>query len=236
MVYAGILAGGENRVVHTDEMPMQYMKLGSKPIIIHTLEQFIINPEIDEIIIAAPKNWRIYTEDLIKHNVHSQKKISVIGGGENKYQSTIKIAEYIEENNSINGDDICIFHDAVRPFVTQRIIKENLVRIKSCNAVSTVISPIDTIVVSIDGNKLDDIPPMYHYFMEQTPQTFRLNSLIDQYRQNDSNDIKHVFNAFKIYLKNEDNVQLVKGESSNIKIVRQYDYELANILLRDKND
>ncbi len=235
MIYAGILAGGENRKISSDEMPMQFMSLGTKPILIHTLEQFMINPQIDEIIVAAPKNWRIYTEDLIRRHVVSDKRITVIGGGENKYRTIIRIAEYIENSSGIDDSDVCVFHDAVRPFVTQRIIDDNLKKIGSCNAVSTVVPSVDTIIISEDGKRLDDIPPMSRYFMEQTPQTFRLSHLLCQFRGG-GEDVTRTNNAFTTALGSGEDVRLVQGESSNIKIVRQYDYELANILLKDKND
>ena len=57
MVYAGILAGGQGKRMGRTELPKQFLNIGGKPIIIHTLEQFIICKKIDKIIIATPENW-----------------------------------------------------------------------------------------------------------------------------------------------------------------------------------
>ena len=46
MVYAEVLAGGKGTRMGNTDMPKQYLKLGSKPVFIHTLEQFVLNPRL----------------------------------------------------------------------------------------------------------------------------------------------------------------------------------------------
>ena len=64
--------------------------------------------------------------------------------------STIfNIIDEIEKRNGDDEDNIIVTHDSVRPFVTLRIIGENVEMAKECGAVDTVISAVDTIVVSV---------------------------------------------------------------------------------------
>ena len=67
MVYAEILAGGKGTRMGNTDMPKQFLMLGSKPIIIHTIEQFMINTEISKIIVCCPKDWLTHMNDLLNH-------------------------------------------------------------------------------------------------------------------------------------------------------------------------
>ena len=40
MVFAIVLAGGKGSRMGNTDMPKQFMKLGSKPILVHTVEKF----------------------------------------------------------------------------------------------------------------------------------------------------------------------------------------------------
>ena len=66
MIYAGILAGGKGTRMGRTELPKQFLSIGNKPILIHTLDQFVISNKVDHIVIATPENWKSYTEDIIK--------------------------------------------------------------------------------------------------------------------------------------------------------------------------
>ena len=41
MIYAGILAGGTGTRMGIQDMPKQFLTLGQKPIIMHTVEKFL---------------------------------------------------------------------------------------------------------------------------------------------------------------------------------------------------
>ena len=66
MNYVGLLAGGNGTRMGKTELPKQFLNVSEKPIIINTLEQFVINPNVDKVIVAVPENWINYTIDLIK--------------------------------------------------------------------------------------------------------------------------------------------------------------------------
>ena len=66
MVIGAIFAGGIGSRMGSADMPKQYLQLGSKPIIVHTIEKFVVNPGIDRIIVLCPKAWIAHTKDLVK--------------------------------------------------------------------------------------------------------------------------------------------------------------------------
>ena len=57
---------------------------------------------------------------------------------------------YIENEGNLNDDTIIVTHDSVRPFVTYRIIEENIAAAEQFGACDTVIPATDTIVESRD--------------------------------------------------------------------------------------
>ena len=66
MNFAGILAGGIGTRMGRTDLPKQFLMLGKKPIIIHTIEQFLISPLIELIVVAVPANWIGYTQDTVE--------------------------------------------------------------------------------------------------------------------------------------------------------------------------
>ena len=66
MIYAGILAGGIG-----SRMGMSFtetiLDLDGKPIIIHTVEKFLLTSEFDKIFIATPQKWILHTKDILQN-------------------------------------------------------------------------------------------------------------------------------------------------------------------------
>lgn len=236
MIYAGILAAGIGERMHRQDLPKQFLNLGSKPIIIHTLEQFYINAQINKVIVVAPDDWIQYAGDLIGQYEAMGTEVCVIGGGENKTVSVQMIVEYIKKHSAISDQDILITHDAVRPFVTQRMIDDNIEAAKKYGAASTVMTTNDTIVVSNDGLILSEVPSKNRMFAEQTPLTFNLKLLAKMYEKAkaDGVSLKDETELARLYIEYGYHMRLVNGEYSNMKIINPYDLEIAEALLRER--
>ena len=236
MIYAAVLAAGFGARMHRQDLPKPFLLLGSKPIIIHTLEQFYINQSIDKIIVVVADTWRTYAEDLIhKHNTFG-KDVAVIAGGESKTESVELVTTYITKNTSANDDDILLTHDAIRPFVTQRMIDDNIETAKVCGAACTVMTTNDTIVVSTDGKKMSEVPLKYQMFAEQTPQTYKLDALkaMFTFALKENTKFNNETDLARLFLRYGGEMRLVKGEYSNMKIINPYDLEIANALLVER--
>lgn len=233
MIYAGILAAGIGERMHRQDLPKQFLNLGSKPILIHTLEQFYINHQVERLVVVAPDDWRQYTEDLIRQYNTMNTEVSVISGGENKTVSIQRVVEHIKRHSQPDAEDILIAHDAVRPFVTQRMIEENIAAAREYGAAVTVMTTNDTIVVSDDGEQLSGVPEKAWMFAEQTPMTFRLKLLADMLEQAEEKEIslRQETELVRLFISLGYRLRLVKGEYSNMKIINPFDLEIAEALL-----
>ena len=236
MVFAAIFAGGKGSRMGNSDTPKQYLELGSKPIIIHTIEKFFVNDRIDEIIVLCPKPWVAHTKDLVKKYLPSGKKITVVEGGATRNGTLENAIAYIEANCEVDDDTIIVTHDAVRPFLTHRIISENVDAAIKYGACDTVIPATDTIVESEDGKFISSIPNRSKMYQGQTPQSFKLKELravIDSLTEDEKAILT---DACKIYTIKNKPVFMVEGEVFNIKITYPYDMKVANTLLKGKDD
>ena len=231
MIYAGILAGGTGTRMGIQDMPKQFLTLGKKPIIMHTIEKFLFVPDIDIIYVAVHPNWMTYFEDLLQKYVPTQKeKIRVVSGGKDRNDSIMNIIHDIHENGP-EEDDILITHDAVRPFVSYRMIKENISAMEQYDVADTVVVANDTIVESVDGKVISSIPNRTHMYQGQTPQTFKIRAFVDIYESMEEEVKQILTDACKVFVLNNTSVGLVQGEYSNIKITTVTDLKIAEAML-----
>ena len=235
MVFAAVFAGGIGSRMGNSDTPKQYLELGNKPVIIHTIEKFFINDKIDEILVLCPKAWVAHTQDLIRKHLPDGKKITVIQGGSSRNGTLENAIAYIEANCETDEETVIVTHDAVRPFLTHRIIEENVEAALKYGACDTVIPATDTIVESADGKMITSIPDRTRMFQGQTPQSFRLKELERVLSSLTEEEKAILTDACKIFsIKNKD-VYMVEGEVFNIKITYPYDLKVAHTLLKGKD-
>lgn len=232
MIFAAILAGGVGSRMGNSDVPKQFLNLGDKPILIHTIEKFIINSKFDKILVLTPNNFINSTTDLIKNIEGETDKIIVLEGGETRNDTIRNAINYIKSNFPIDDDSIIVTHDSVRPFVSHRIIEDNIKMASEFGACDTVIPATDTIVESVDGDTISSIPLRDHYYQGQTPQSFKINKLDSLYNNLSKEEIDSLTDAAKIFTLNNEDVFLVEGDVTNIKITYPYDLKLANTILK----
>ena len=232
MIFAAILAGGVGSRMGNSDVPKQFLNLGDKPILIHTIEKFIINSKFDKILVLTPNNFINSTIDLIKNIEGETDKIVVLEGGETRNDTIRNAISYIKSNFSIDDNSIIVTHDSARPFVSHRIIEDNIKMASEYGACDTVIPATDTIVESVDGDTISSIPLRDHYYQGQTPQSFRINKLDSLYNNLSKEEIDSLTDAAKIFTLNNEDVFLVEGDVTNIKITYPYDLKLANTILK----
>ena len=75
MVYGVILAGGIGSRMGSVEKPKQFINIGGKPIIIHTVEKFMMISRFEKIIVLCPEDWIEYTDEIISKYIKNREKI-----------------------------------------------------------------------------------------------------------------------------------------------------------------
>ena len=233
MIFAAVVAGGVGNRMNLSGMPKQFLPLGKskKPIIIHTLEKFVLCEKFDYIYVGVHKEWIDYTEELLKKYSLADKRIVLVEGGKDRNLTILNIINAIESNHGKSEEHIIVTHDAVRPFVTLRMIEENINTLNYCGACDTVIPAVDTIIESKKGKIIDAVPKRNSMYLGQTPQSFRMSQFKELFSQLSDDEKSILTDACSVFICKGKEVQLVREDAFNIKITTVSDYKIADALL-----
>lgn len=227
MIFAAILAGGVGYRMGR-ELPKQFLTLGEMPVIVHSLKKFLACPEVDRVFIGVHADWIDHTEHLVRtyvpENVH---RVRILCGGAGRNDTLQNIIAAIDQEREGSEEDIILTHDAARPFVTLRMIRENIEAARRVGAVNTVVPAVDTIVESRDGKTITDIPNKAYMYYGHSPQSFRINLLKRLYSTLTEAEKSILTDACKICALRGQEVALVQSEYTNLKITTPGDYLIA---------
>jgi len=216
-----LLSGKGNRF--QSDIPKQFHTLLKKKIYLYTLDVFYKLDIFDEIILVASKEWI----DQVKKETFSYKNIKVIQGGKERQISAYNALK------ATSKADFVMFHDAVRPFVTKKIIIDNLDAVLKYRAVNTCIKSTDTLVQIDKNEKIYNIPDRSTFMRGQTPQTFEYNLILDAHKKALKNDIFAATDDCSLVL-DQTLIHVVQGSESNIKITTPADLILAEKILKSR--
>jgi 2-C-methyl-D-erythritol 4-phosphate cytidylyltransferase len=214
------------------DKPKQYLQIGDKPIIVHTVEKFVACSEFEKVIVLCPNQWIEHTKNLLNKHIELTDRVVVIQGGAVRNETIMNAINYIEENYGLAEDTVIVTHDAVRPFVTYRIIEDNIKCALEYGACDTVIPATDTIVEAVDNESISQIPDRSKLYQGQTPQSFNAMKLKELYLSLTDEEKEILTDAAKIFVMKGETVRLVDGETFNIKITYPYDITVAESLLK----
>lgn len=235
MIFAAIVAGGSGKRMGTTEKPKQFLKIGGRPILIHTAEKFCIEDDIHQILVLCPKEWMSYTQKIIWQYLPAVSgKIHIVPGGASRNETILNAVDYIEQHYHNKEEHFLITHDAVRPFVSSRIIRENIRAAKKKLLATTALAATDTIIRSCSGQYIEEIPNRSEFFQCQTPQTFPAGKFKKDYGSLNGEEKALLTDAARIFLMKGDHIFIIPGERINFKITYPEDLELAELIAQKK--
>ena len=222
--WAVIPAAGVGRRMNRD-VPKQYLRLGGRTVIEHTLERIGGHRRIDGTVVA------IRPDDPHWHGLEltGQRVREVVDGGEERYQSVRNALDALQR--TADGGDWVLVHDAVRPCVRSVDI-DALIEAGSAHGDGAVLGvPVrDTMKRTGGDARITETVSRDDLWHAHTPQMFRLGALCEALER-----------AHRAGLVVTDEAQameaagalprMVEGSADNIKITRAEDLELAALFL-----
>lgn len=229
LIFAAILAGGIGQRLNS-ESPKQFLTVGNKPILIHSIEKFLEVDDFNKIIISSPKDFIDYTKELVEKYFPENDKLVVIEGGAQRKDTINNSIDYAIECGA-DEDSVMVTHDAARIFASPSLIKKSIDYAIEYGAASPVIPATDVIFKCITPNKLDSVPLRKELLHSQTPQSFNIFKYKKIYDDLNEEEIEKLDEAMVLFNLRGEDVYLFEGEQSNFKITRPFDLELAEFIL-----
>jgi len=234
MVIAGIVAGGIGERMGNSSVPKQFLEIGGKPMVIHTVEKFLVCQSIDYVVIGVHPDWQDYMLELLNKYSLAEGRVAVTSGGTSRNSTIHQIIRKAQELWDVDDETIFVTHDAVRPFVSVKIIEDNVKAVMKYGVCDTVVRATDTIVRSAGGDFITDIPLRGEMYQGQTPQSFRYGLFKSVYESMTDEELLIVTDACKMFHLRGHMVYLVEGNVSNFKITYPFDLKMAKIMLGEK--
>lgn len=210
----------------TNGLKKQFLLLGGRPVLAHTLSRFEEVPEVVEIIPIVPEDEM---ERCLERCVEGQglKKVRrVVPGGRQRQDSVYNGLKAVAR-----GTDVVMVHDGVRPFVTAAMVHELLKALEGCDGAILAVPAKDTLKEVTRGGRVKRTLDRSVCFMVQTPQVFRHDALRKAF---DSAYADGFYGTDEASLIEREGgvVRVVQGSYVNIKITTPEDMILAEAILR----
>jgi len=221
-----IPAAGQGKRMKKD-VNKQYLKLGDRPLLAHTLEVFANNNKIDQIVVVVKKEEMDYCQKKIL-NKYGFENLKLVAGGETRQQSVY--AGLMAFSPAINH---VIIHDGARPLISKDLLNKVIKKLSKYKALTTAIPVKDTIKIVNKESFVQKTPNRDSLRAIQTPQAFEYDLIYEAHENFDgkakaTDDASLVENmGYK--------VKVIRGENSNIKITTPIDLVYAQNILRKNN-
>lgn len=226
MSTALVIAGGSGKRTG-QEVPKQFLTVNEKPIIIYTLEAFQRHPDVSRIVVVVIDGWQTVVETYARQFGIS-KLAAVITGGACRFDSIYNGIKYI--STYAEPDELVTLHDANRPLVSEKIIKESQ-RVAALNGNALTVLPCnDSMFVSHDRITASDNADRKVLFSGQTPETFKfsfIKEICDRAAADKAGDLA----VCALLLKYGKQVFLSDGDAMNFKITTASDIEIFKAMI-----
>ena len=196
-----LLAAGKGKRFKSKTLK-QFINYKNKPLFMHSIDKAIKSNLFKEILLVTNNKLKL-----------KNKKIKVIKGGKERYQSSHKALEYIKKKKFKN----VFIHDAARPNFSINLLKNLKKKLNKNEAVVPYIKT-DSSTKYFDKNKIINLK-RERVLLTQTPQCFNFSTLYNLSKSNKT----LVTDEATLFLNNNKKIKFIKGEDTNIKITKNSD-------------
>ncbi len=204
----------------------QFLPLGDKPMLAHTLLAFQRSTDVDEIIpILSEDDMEHCLRDVIEA-FHITKVKTLVVGGRERQDSVYNGINRLEKDAAV-----VLVHDGVRPFVTAAMIKECVDRARKGECVAVGVPLKDTIKEVGDDGSVRRTLERSRLWAIQTPQAFPAKVLKKAYEECYKKKIVGTDDAM-LAERAGNRVRVIMGSYENIKITTPEDLVLAEEILK----
>lgn len=208
----------------------EFLLLGDKPILAHTLKPLEDHPQISEIILIIDEKSIEKCKKEIIEKYGFKKVKEVVVGGEERQDSVYNGLKKVTKDCGI-----VLIQDGARPFLTEDLITRSIEGAEKHKAAVVAVSCIDTIkFAQKEKDMAVETLDREYLWMAQTPQTFRYEIILRAYEKAEKEKFRGTDDASLVERMNQ-SVKIVRGSYDNIKITTPEDLILAEAILKKRN-
>lgn len=222
---AVIVAAGKGKRMGTD-ISKQFLPLGGKEILAHTVEVFEQAKTIRDIVLVTGVDSLSDVQDMTRE-YGWQKVVSVTAGGKERQDSVWNGLQEVPADT-----EIVLIHDGVRPFVTEDILEDSIATALEMGGCVAGVPAKDTIKVCDAGNIAIATPDRSTLWQIQTPQTFRKDLILKAYAAAKADGFIGTDDA-SLAEHSGYPVKVIMGSYRNIKITTKEDLLIGEAFLKE---
>jgi 2-C-methyl-D-erythritol 4-phosphate cytidylyltransferase len=219
--YAVIVAGGAGTRMGSS-LPKQFLLLGDKPVLCHSIKAFLDAYDVLRVIVVLPAAHMDTGGQLVK-TYFENRAINMVEGGETRFHSVRNGLAMIDE------ESIIFVHDGVRCLLSTDLIHRCYDMAFATGSAIPVMPSKDSVrLLKQEGSEPFDRGKV---MLVQTPQTFHSKIILPAYQidyKTQFTDEATVVEAYGM------KVSLVEGEENNIKITKPLDLLIAERIQVEK--
>lgn len=216
MNIALVLAGGTGVRLGAD-IPKQYIEVRGKMIIDYCLETMEHSNDIAEVWIVADEMWREHIKKVDKFKGYACP-------GRNRQLSIYNGLKAIEESLADKEKEVnVLIHDAARPFLTEKLIRECVKAVEGHDGVLPVLPMKDTVYYSEDGKVISSLINRDKVYAGQAPELFRLQPYIQANEALLPDKILLVNGSTEPAIMAGMDIVMIPGDENNYKITTKTD-------------
>lgn len=230
-VVALILAGGSG-VRFGAELPKQFVKVGHRSILQHTMEAFC--PHVDTMVIVCHPSWAKQVTEFVNNEEGTFPPVAdtqflIADGGQTGFDS---LCSGISALSMYDDTAFVMIHDAVRPLVTEAVITSNLAVARRYGNAITSVDTYETLFSASDTDRqVHSMLRREGVFRAQTPQTFTLGALREMIAEAQRRHMTDVQSACVLAYELGYDLHLSTGDLINFKITTPSDLLLYKALI-----
>lgn len=217
-----VVAGGSGTRMKS-ALPKQFLTIAGKPLLMHTLEKFArVFPDIEPVLVLPQDHHSTWNDLVIEYSFKLRHKL--VSGGETRFHS-------VKNGLAQISSGIAGVHDGVRPLVSVDTIRNCFEKAMSAGNAVPVVQLKDSLrKLSSEGNS--EALKREEYVLVQTPQCFRVEEMKIAFNQQYSSAFTDCASVMESV---GHKINLVEGNTENLKVTTPEDLQYAELLLKKLN-
>ncbi len=215
-----IVAAGRGERAGQEGGPKQYRHIGGKAVIRHTVDAFRSSDQVGRIVVVVHRDDHQTAAEALGSVVTD---CTLVTGGATRQASTLLGLKALTENAPAH----VMIHDAVRPFVDERLVERIVGRLGAHQGVIPALAVSDTLKKASEGVVSATIERTGLH-SAQTPQAFPFQPILAAHLAAAEQGLENFTDDAAIAEWAGLAVHIVEGSPDNIKLTWKRDLELAD--------